>query len=196
MHEGNIIRRVTELYNEIEKSSPAKENNRSQKKSKPTHSRRGGVESFSFNGHCAEHVSRFESRRCYRILSFKKCPDGTHLLVDILNNSVYNNSSHNRITNDAFVYETIQGALGERIPPMGPHTNGNEALPRVLVSFECWGRCVRRKGGGLSNKYEFVRFMGIEKCLGPFSTHAKKHVAAPVPPHFFPRRDLKSSGHE
>jgi hypothetical protein len=96
-----------------------------------------------------------------------------------------------QVTRDAIVYQTKQGALGERFPSkqVGHPKSGSGVLPRVLVAFDCWGASTPRTGGALSCVYEFVKFVEIDQCLDPISPHSLKHATIPVAPHFFPKRD-------
>lgn len=186
--EDNVFRVVNDLLKTCEIQSKAKTVGFAEKKKKIFPSRNGGVSSYHIAKHHDLDVAKLQTRRCYRVLTYTENSRGQKAFVDIMTGGKY--SRH--ITHNACVFETKRGAKGERFPPSqyGHSKSGCGLAPRVLVAFECWGHSHRRIGGGISSQYEFAKFVGIVECLDPISPHSKKQSVAPVPPHFFPKRDL------
>ena len=185
--EQNVFHVVKELFQSRDDScSEAKSIGNIDANKRPP--RTGGATSYHYTKHHELYIDRHQSHRCYRVLTYKENSRGQKQFIDIMSGAGYSRS----MNNDLCVYDTRRGALGEKFHPgqYGHSKSGNGVLPRVLVAFECWGKCRRRCGGGISSQYEFGKFVGIVECLDPHYPHSKKHAPAPVPPYFFPKRDL------
>jgi hypothetical protein len=185
--EDNVFRVVSDLFKTVDLKPKSKTVGFAEKKKTLFPSRNGGASSYHVTNHDLN-VAKLQTHRCYRVLTYKENSRGQKQFIDIMTGAKY--SLH--ITHNACVFETKKGAKGERFPPnqYGHSKSGCGVAPRVLVAFECWGHCHRRIGGGISSQYEFAKCAGIVECLDPIYPHSKKQSVAPVPPHFFPKRDL------
>jgi hypothetical protein len=64
------------------------------------------------------------------------------------------------------------------------------------VSFDYWGKCMRRLGGGASMLMENVKFTSIIKFLDPPCPVPKRMVEKPREPYFFTGPDYHEPGRE
>ncbi len=155
--------------------------------------RYGGEESFSYNDPIVD-IPKMSAKRCYRVLTFTTDKNGERQVMDIPEGNIYwcrTGTQKRRITPDAIAMDSKQAAMSERFPmtQVGASASGNGTLPRVLVAFDCWGKCNRRYGGGLGAKYEYVKYIRIEEFLNPPKTVSKKQSEHPIHPHCYPKRD-------
>ena len=88
---------------------------------------------------------------------------------------------------------TKEAALSEKFPinQVGAALSGNGTTPRILVSFDCWGKTHRRIGGVGSAKYQFCKFIKIVNFLDASKTVSKKNCEHPVKPHYYPKADRR-----
>lgn len=133
------------------------------------------------------YVPKLSARRCYRVVTYRMTDSGRRVLIDLLQNTVYNNSSQKKITNNAIVCESKKNALSEKFSPYqtGHPKCGSGILPRILVAFECWGNVYKNPTSASSYIYENVKYMCIEQCLDNFPSQPKNRSKFPVAPHFF-----------
>ena len=155
--------------------------------------RYGGGESFTYNS-STESIPKMAAKRCYRVLTYVDDKNGERQVMDVVDGNVYwcrTGPQKRRITPDAIAMDSKQAALSERFPltQVGAATSGNGTLPRLLVAFDCWGKCMRRNGGVGAAKYEFVKYIRIEEFLNAPKTVSKKHCERPIEPNLFPKRD-------
>jgi len=159
----------------------------------PRMKRYGGGESFSYNT-SGGIIPKMAAKRCYRVLTYTDTADGQRHVMDVAEGNEYwcrTGPQKRRITPDAVAMDSKQAALSERFPltQVGAATSGNGTLPRMLVAFDCWGRCSRRNGGVEAAKYEFVKYIRIEDFLNAPKTVSKKQSERPTQPNMFARQD-------
>jgi len=159
----------------------------------PKVKRYGGGESFTYNSPVGG-ISKMAAKRCYRVLTYSDDADGQRHVIDVAEGKEYwcrTGPQKRRITPDAVAMDSKQAALSERFPltQVGAATSGNGTLPRVLVAFDCWGKCSRRNGGVEAAKYEFVKYIRIEDFLNAPKTVSKKHSESPTQPNMFAKQD-------
>jgi len=155
--------------------------------------RYGGGESFTFNSPTAS-IPKMAAQRCYRVLTYSDDKNGERHVMDVAEGKLYwcrTGPQKRRITPDAVAMDSKQAALSERFPltQVGAATSGNGTLPRLLVAFDCWGKCSRRNGGVSAAKYEFVKYIRIEEFLNAPKTVSKKHAERPIQPNLFAKQD-------
>ena len=154
--------------------------------------RYGGGESFSFMSHTVD-IPKLAAKRCYRVLTYANTPEG-RAVMDIAEGNLYwcrTGPQKRRITPNAVAFDSRDMALSERFPStqVGVASSGNGTLPRVLVSFDCWGKASRRKGGGGAAKYEFCKFLKIVEFLNSPTSGSKKTSEHPTVPNYYPKKD-------
>ena len=154
---------------------------------KPT-KRVGGPESYYYTPHAPQENAKINCRRCYRVLTYIK--DGNrNVLVDIGDGSRVKDFG-DRITKNMIVYDSQLGAESEKFG-LNQFRGSAGALPRVFVAFDCWGKSIKRNGGGCSSfLFEYAKYIGIVKCLDPTYPNSKKQTPVPNPPQYFPKRDF------
>ncbi len=161
-------------------------------KASATATRYGGGESYSYMSHGVE-IPKLAAKRCYRVLTYANTPTGRQVM-DIAEGNLYwcrTGPQKRRITPNACAFDSRELALSERFPStqVGAASSGNGTLPRILVSFDCWGKSVRRTGGGGAAKYEFCKFVRIEDFLNSPQTGSKKMSERPTHPYHYPCKD-------
>lgn len=120
LHEKNVIRVVGELYKQLPSPPhPSSTNTTSSPDSsvenKPRKQRLGGKESFNTLLSTQE-ITKRESVRCFRVLTYKKSTQGSgRILVDLLDGSAYSF----QVFSLAFPYNVFDRLLMEllSIPP-------------------------------------------------------------------------------
>ena len=157
--------------------------------------RTGDKRSFQFQRDCVN-ISKLSAKRCFRVLTYRDLPNGKREVTDIPNGSVYyckTGPQLRRITPYGVAFDSKDGALSERFPAnqVGAAASGNGTTPRILVSFDCWGRTHRRLGGAGAAKYQYCKFIKIVDFLDASKTVSKKNVEHPVKPHFWPKADRR-----
>ena len=151
--------------------------------------RRGGPESYYYAPHGVQENSSLNNQRCYRVLTYKR-ENNRNILIDIADGTHIKDYS-DKISHNVVVYDSKLGAESEKFAPnqMFPTRSGSGYKPRVLVAFDCWGKSVKRNGGGSCLLYENAKYVGIVKCLDAVTPFSKKNSWIPTPPHFFPTSD-------
>lgn len=152
--------------------------------------RKVGKSSYRRTLHTKLDHPKKDASLCYKVLGIQSSPTSNKIrLVDTLTGKEYHTAMPN-ITKNGYAFETRQAAMSERLPSRIVGNRSHERLPRVVVSFECWGETRRRLGGGSGcNEFEYMRFMRIEQSLESPALHPLKTTRKPVPPHFYPNCD-------
>lgn len=157
--------------------------------------RTGNEDSFSFRQQFLK-IDKFSAKRTYRILTYVTNANGDREVMDIPSGMLYycrTGPQKRRITPDAIAYDTKELAMSERFPydQIGAAKSGNGTLPRILVSFDGWGKTHRRVGGGGSTKYEYLKFIRIERFLDAPESVSGKQAELPIAPHYFGKIDRR-----
>eukprot|EP00597_Dinobryon_sp_UTEXLB2267_P002335 CAMPEP_0170072614 /NCGR_PEP_ID=MMETSP0019_2-20121128/10221_1 /TAXON_ID=98059 /ORGANISM="Dinobryon sp., Strain UTEXLB2267" /LENGTH=235 /DNA_ID=CAMNT_0010281699 /DNA_START=1399 /DNA_END=2103 /DNA_ORIENTATION=+ len=134
-------------------------------------------------------IEKRESRRGYKVLAIKDDGFGRKTIFDILDGTVYNCSVTNKMTSFAPIFDSKTAALSERCLSFKVDKMSSSKYPRILASFDCWGKCLRRLGGGSSTIYEHVRFIKIEEFLDPPASVPTRLSERYIEPFFFNLRD-------
>eukprot|EP01036_Dinobryon_divergens_P026681 gene26681-35357_t len=136
-------------------------------------------------------LDKKESRIGYKVLAIKDNSFGRKTLFDLLDGTVYNCSIANKMTKFVPLFDSKSAAMNERCNPYkNDHTGIDESkCPRILASFEGWGKCLRRHGGGSSTIFEFVRFIKIDEFLDPPQTVQARLNDKCAEPFFYNSRD-------
>jgi hypothetical protein len=151
--------------------------------------RRGGPESYHYAPHGVQENSSVNNQRCYRVLTYKR-ENNRNVLIDIADGTYFKDFG-DKVSHNVVVYDSKLGAESEKFAPnqVFPTRSGSGHKPRVLVAFDCWGKSVRRNGGGSCLLYENAKYVGILKCLDAPFPFSKKNSWIPSAPHFFPTSD-------
>jgi hypothetical protein len=186
VHDGPKIVRPTDMASKAAAPVPG----RATKATKLE--RMGGGESFNYSDN-AIFIPKLAAKRCWRILTYANTKNGRQVM-DVAEGNLYwcrTGPQKRRITPNAVAFDTKELALSERFPStqVGSAVSGNGTLPRVLVSFDCWGKATRRTGGGGSAKYEYCKFIRIEQFLNSPTSGAKKTCETPTAPNYYPVSD-------
>jgi hypothetical protein len=159
--------------------------------------RTGDKRSFAFRAEGVL-IPKLAAKRCYRILTYRDLPDGRREVTDIPNGDIYyckTGPQLRRITPYGVAFDSKEAAISERFPAnqVGAALSGNGTTPRILVSFDCWGKTHRRKGGIGAAKYQYCKFIRIEGFLDASKTVSKKNSEHPVKPHYYPKADRRKA---
>ena len=161
----------------------------------PVPKRTGNEDSFSFRKQFVK-IDKFSAKRAYRILTYVTKANGDREVMDIPDGYIYycrTGPQKRRITPDAVAYDTKELAMSERFPydQIGAARSGNGTLPRILVAFDGWGKTHRRVGGGGSAKYEYLKFIRIERFLDAPESVSGKQSELASHPHYFGKIDRR-----
>jgi hypothetical protein len=152
--------------------------------------RYGGPESFSFAYHSSQENQQGAKKTCYRVLTYN-VNGSKRRLRDIVDGTKIKDYG-DKLNKNILVFDSKTAALSENFSPTQYKVSrgGNGRLPRVLVSFECWGTSTKRNGGGSSSFiFEYAKFMGIIKCLDAPHPISRKESDIPNPPCYYPGSD-------
>lgn len=155
----------------------------------------GDGRSFTFKSETIM-ISKMAAKRCFRVLTYRDLPNGKREVMDIPEGSIYlckTGPQNRRITPGGVAFDTKDGAMSERFPinQVAAAKSGNGTSPRILVSFDCWGKAARRLGGAGAARYQYCKFNKIVAFLDAPKTVSKKNVEHPIRPNYYPRADRR-----
>ena len=159
--------------------------------------RTGDKKSFAYTSNHVM-INKLAAKRCFRVLTYRDLPNGKREVMDIPNGDIYyckTGPQLRRITPYGMAFDSKTGALSERFPvnQVGAAISGNGTTPRILCSFDCWGKTHRRIGGAGAAKYQFCKFLRIVDFLDASKTVSKKNTEHPVRPHYWPKADKRKA---
>lgn len=162
--------------------------------------RTGDGFSYSSNANVSVEIPTKNALRMYRVLSYTVDKAGRKVFFDMIDGRIYGRGPGMacRVSTNVVLFETKEAALSERYPfnQVGAAKSGNGVHPRILVTFDAWGSCRKRYGGGPSLIVENAKMMKIVDFLDPPHPVAKRLCDRYVEPFFFTPADRRKPNRE